>query len=719
MNPTVSNDWLAANQRHLMTALALIRHALDHHAESGNPKCEIRNPKETRSSKSEDLGPERIEESTSPTETAIRSSDLQNTPLAEAALALDIPSSLQTLGAAFGLSPFERDVLLLCAGCELDGSFAACCAAAQGDPRRVQPTFSLALAALPGAHWSALLPSAPLRRWRLIEVGAGDVLTNAPLRIDERVLHFLTGLDAPDARLHGIVRPVGKVGPLAPSQLELARRVALAWQDRNANEPPPVIQLCGPEGEDKRALAAHVSTALKLRLRLLRAADVSSVVSERVALVQLWQREAVLSSAALLVTADDGADAERTRELLAFLQDLETLVFLSRHEPLELPLRASVRFDVPKPGVPEQKALWTEALGEDAAALNGQLDRLTAQFSLGAQTIRVFCAELRRDFALVGGASVPASQPEPPHAPAREDARPTDPVSAASAPLETRLWQACRARTRPRLDELAQRLTPAASWDDLVLPTEQRRVLGEIAAQVRQRFTVYERWGFAARGARGLGITALFSGPSGTGKTMAAEVLAGELKLDLYRIDLSSAVSKYIGETEKNLRRIFDAAEDSGVVLLFDEADALFGKRSEVKDSHDRYANIEVSYLLQRMEAYRGLAILTTNFQNALDTAFLRRIRFVVQFPFPDAPQRAEIWRRIFPAATPTDALNMERLSSLNVAGGHIRNIALNAAFLAADEAAPVRMGHVLRAARTEYAKLEKPLTDTEVKGWL
>ena len=178
-------------------------------------------------------------------------------------------------------------------------------------------------------------------------------------------------------------------------------------------------------------------------------------------------------------------------------------------------------------------------------------------------------------------------------------------------------------------------------------------------------------------------------------------------------------VSKYIGETEKNLRRVFDAAEEGGAVLLFDEADALFGKRSEVKDSHDRYANIEVSYLLQRMEAYRGLAILTTNMKSALDTAFLRRIRFVVQFPFPDATQRASIWRHIFPASTPTESLDMHKLARLNVAGGNIRNIALHAAFLAAHADEPVRMGHLLRAARSEYAKLEKPLTDSEIAGWV
>jgi SpoVK/Ycf46/Vps4 family AAA+-type ATPase len=199
---------------------------------------------------------------------------------------------------------------------------------------------------------------------------------------------------------------------------------------------------------------------------------------------------------------------------------------------------------------------------------------------------------------------------------------------------------------------------------------------------------------------------------------MAAEVLAAALELDLYRIDLSQVVSKYIGETEKNLGRVFDAAEQGGAVLLFDEADALFGKRSEVKDSHDRYANIEVSYLLQRMEAYRGLAILTTNMKGALDPAFLRRIRFVVQFPFPDLTQRAEIWRRAFPAATPTDALDVDVLARLSVAGGNIRNIALNAAFVAAAAGEPVRMKHLLRSARSEYAKLEKPLTDAEVAGW-
>jgi SpoVK/Ycf46/Vps4 family AAA+-type ATPase len=252
--------------------------------------------------------------------------------------------------------------------------------------------------------------------------------------------------------------------------------------------------------------------------------------------------------------------------------------------------------------------------------------------------------------------------------------------------LGAALWQASRAQARPQLDDLAQRIEPKAVWDDLVVPPAPRWVLQQIAVQVRERYTVYQDWGFAARSDRGLGITALFAGVSGTGKTLAAEVLARHLGLDLYRIDLATVVSKYIGETEKNLRRVFDAAEAGGAILLFDEADALFGKRSEVKDSHDRFANIEISYLLQRMEAYSGLAILTTNLKDALDLAFQRRLRFVVDFAFPDARLRADIWRGVFPAGTPTEGLEPERLAQLNLAGGGIHNVALSAAFLAADE---------------------------------
>jgi vesicle-fusing ATPase len=242
-------------------------------------------------------------------------------------------------------------------------------------------------------------------------------------------------------------------------------------------------------------------------------------------------------------------------------------------------------------------------------------------------------------------------------------------------------------------------------------------MLQELVRHVRHRTQVYERWGFGARTTRGLGVTALFAGESGTGKTLAAEVLARELGLDLYRIDLAATVSKYIGETEKNLRRVFEAAEASGAVLLFDEADALFGKRGEVKDGHDRYANLEVAYLLQRMESYRGLAILTTNLRSNVDRAFLRRLRFVVQFPFPDPPQRAEIWRRMFPDSAPLDGIDFAALAKLAASGGSIRAIALSAAFEAAEDGTAITPAHVLRAARVEYAKAERSLTDSESEG--
>ncbi|HEV7820318.1 MAG TPA: ATP-binding protein, partial [Burkholderiales bacterium] len=274
------------------------------------------------------------------------------------------------------------------------------------------------------------------------------------------------------------------------------------------------------------------------------------------------------------------------------------------------------------------------------------------------------------------------------------------------------VWPAVREAARGGLDALAQRILTRVEFDDLVLPNAQIAILRDIARHLRNRERVYRDWGFGDKHTRGMGLTALFSGESGTGKTLGAEAIANEVGLDLYRIDLAMLVSKYIGETEKNLKRLFDAAESSGAVLLFDEADALFGKRSEVKDSHDRYANIEVSYLLQRIEAYRGLAILTTNMKSALDRAFLRRIRFVITFPFPDAAAREKIWRQQFPAAAPLKNVDFAGLARLNLAGGHIHSIALNAAFKAADGAGQIDQAVLMEAARAEYAKLERSFTD-------
>jgi hypothetical protein len=601
---------------------------------------------------------------------------------------LILPTAVQELtrlAKAFGLSSFEQAVLLLGAAMELDASVGSACAAAQGDPRRTHPTFGLALAALPEPHWSALLPSSPLRRWQLVEVEAAESLTAGRVRLDERILHQLTGLSYLDHRLRGLVEAARSPGELPPSQAATARRIAELWAPTQPLTSWPVIQLCGTDLAEQQAVGSVGCASLGLTVYVLRAADVPANASDRQALATLWDREAVLSGIALLIDAHDAAAPEAIRTVTAFVEDLQGPALLSRREPLRLARRPAVRLDVAPATAAEQHQLWQKALGTQAERLNGHIGRLVTHFRMSGPGIRA----------------------------ASTVAEPLDGVSA-----EQSLWEACRAQARPKLDDLAQRIETAAQWDDLVLPGGSRQTLEEVAAHVRQRGQVYDAWGFGARGPRGLGISALFAGPSGTGKTLAAEVLANTLGLDLYRIDLSQVVSKYIGETERNLARVFDAAEQGAAVLLFDEADALFGRRGEVKDSHDRYANIEVSYLLQRMELYRGLAILTTNLKDSLDPAFLRRLRFVVPFPFPDAGQRAAIWRRAFPPQTPKAALNIERLARLAVTGGNIRNIALNAAFLAADAGEPVRMAHILRAARSEYAKLDKTLTEAEAGGW-
>jgi hypothetical protein len=598
-------------------------------------------------------------------------------------------SALDELGAVFGLSLFERDVLVLCAGVELDSSFAPLCSGAQGDPQRPFPTWSLALAALDGPYWSALTPAAPLRRWRLVEVGSGSALTVSPLRIDERILHYLTGVDGIDERLASVVVPVCEAGPLVPSHRRLAERVAAIWTAQRPEDLPAVIQLCGDGGADIRAVAQAACASLGRTLFVLAGDNLPTASHEIEVLSRLWQREAALGSRVLLIESDEAEGVAMTR-LRQLIDHASCALLVARRERARLCHRPTVSIDVPKPLTAEQREVWRTALGSAVAGLNGQVEELVAHFNLDSQAIRNATVDA---LAMAG--------------------------QGTGLDLGRAVWSACRVQSRPRLEDLAQRIDSAATWHDLVLPDAQQQVLREIAAHVRHRLVVYEEWGFGRPGARGLGISAMFAGASGTGKTLAAEVIARDLDLDLYRVDLSSVVSKYIGETEKNLRRIFDTADQGGAILLFDEADALFGKRSEVKDSHDRYANIEVSYLLQRMECFRGLAILTTNLRNAVDAAFLRRIRFTVQFPFPDPMQRAEIWRRVFPPEAPTEAIDFQRLSQLNIAGGNIRNIALHAAFLAADEAAVVGMDHLLRAARTEYAKVEKALTEAEIEGWI
>jgi ATP-dependent 26S proteasome regulatory subunit len=666
----INSNWSEANQRYLLAALAIVRQRL-----------------EARVSGQQDAASTEMQ-------------SLQDA-LHEAAAALPGPPALDTLSVDFELSPFERDILLLCAGVELDATFASLCGAAQGNSARTYPTFSLALAALPESHWSALTPATPLRYWRLIEVSSGSGLTLSPLHIDERILHYLSGVQYLDQRLASIIDPFDfrkLEGQLVPSHQMLADQIVKIWSHSGERSIIPVIQLCGDDILARSLIVAQACKIAGLNLCTISTYALPTSPGELDDLIRLWERESILSANALLLNCDElvEADGPRMSSITRFIERTRGVLIITHRERRTSLQRSMFTFEVHKPTQQEQQAVWQSVLGSLAQQLHAEIPILTSQFSLSASTIQVACTEaLMREEPVADNDS-------------------TVPLVAFSDTL----WEICRMQARPRIDDLAQRIEPAATWQDLILPEAQMQTLRTILTHVRHRSQVYETWGFATKSARTLGISALFTGASGTGKTMAAEVLANELKLDLYRIDLSQVVSKYIGETEKNLRRIFDVAEEGGMVLLFDEADALFGKRSEVKDSHDRYANIEVSYLLQRMETYRGLAILTTNMKSALDTAFLRRIRFLIQFPFPDATQRVKIWQQIFPANTPTEGLNMTKMARLNIAGGNIRNIAMNAAFLAADTGEPVGMIHVLRSARSEYAKLEKPLTEVEIGGW-
>jgi hypothetical protein len=600
----------------------------------------------------------------------------------QAFAALPAPAAIDTLAELFGLSVFERDLLLLVAGVEMDAELARLCAVAQGSSQRPQATFGIALAALENSHWSALAALAPLRRWRLLEVDDSAGLVTGKLRIDERVLHYLAGVNYLDPRLQPLLRPISPAPVMAQGHRQIADAVLDRVRENTAQH--PVVLLTGDDADGQSDVAAYVASQLGVQLHCLHAENLPASAAELDAFATLWQREAALLGAILLVQCRDLAPPNSLTHLA---ERSGSPLFIAARElpPIK---RLTMRCAVNKPDSAEQKHLWQQVLGAAAARLNGSLDGVASQFRLSTQTI------------VASGDDVRAA------------------VAASDQP-DGLLWRICRDASRSRLDDLAQRLEPAAGWDDLVLPEAQKTILHQIAAHAKHRLTVYQHWGFAARGARGLGISALFAGESGTGKTMAAEVLANELRLDLYRIDLASVVSKYIGETEKNLRRVFDGAEDSGAILLFDEADALFGKRSEVRDSHDRYANIEVSYLLQRMEAYRGLAILTTNMKSALDVAFQRRLSFVVHFPFPDQQQREIIWRGIFPTATPVEEIDHAKLARLSMSGGNIRNIALNAAFLAADQGTAVRMSHLLQAAHSEAAKRDRPLSDAETRGWV
>jgi AAA+ superfamily predicted ATPase len=627
--------------------------------------------------------------------------------------AIDPPPALVLLAQRFGLSPFERDTILLSAASEFDPSIAFVCGQIQGSTARAYPTFALALSLFDDPNWDAVAPHRPLRYARLVEISQSGPtpLTSSPLRADERIVNFLKGANAMDERFITLLTNVPDAESLvSPSQQQVVQAILDRLRRSASQTMVPIVQLVGMDPASRVAVAQQVASALNRRLYKMSAESLPATTAELDNLGRLWQRESMLLPVALYADAENTENVSGESSAVSrFLTRELGLVFLGAREALVKVPGTALTFDVGRPTTSEQYQEWKRLLdaavpvpweksaeskqpatepsaeaNEQAATNDEVASQLAGQFNLSFQQIRNAALSL-------GDAS--------------------DKSGALS-----KLWAACREITRPKLDALAQHLDSKATWDDIVLPGEQSSLLRLIVGQVRERHRVYDDWGFARQMSRGFGISALFTGESGVGKTMAAEVIANELNLNLYRIDLSAVVSKYIGETEKNLRRLFDAAELGGAILFFDEADALFGKRSEVKDSHDRYANIEINYLLQRMEAFSGLAILATNMKNALDPAFLRRLRFVVNFGFPGVRERKRIWERALPSDTPKEDLDYDRLARISITGGNIHSIALNAAFAAAQQRKPVTMPTVLNAVRIELRKLEKPINEAELR---
>ena len=587
-------------------------------------------------------------------------------------------SALDLLTTRFGLSPFERAILVLCAGVELNAKLAGLCGTFHGDNHLPAVSFGMALAALPDPSWSALLPTAPLRQNLIIALQPSTTLTSSLIKIDERILHFLTGLDTSDERLRGRVRLCRAKEPLPVTRTEIARSLAVSLMSDKARCALHASSLVTAE-----EIIAGAADFLNSEALIIDGAALPTDHTELDRLVRLINREGRLQNTVFAV--DVSCAPEAPLKFLLEESSLSLVVYSSKQIAIEGMIFS--RFTVPVLECAEGVALFQSHLGDEAVISVNELVKLCDRFHPEPVHIKKACHDLYQ-------------------------------TTGKNTRSSVVLGDSLRDSSRINMGTLARRITSRTCMDDLILPEMQKQLINQMIDQMHHSTTVYHDWGFAEKSGRGLGITALFAGTSGTGKTMAAEVIAHSLDLDLYHIDLSQVVSKYIGETEKNLGAVFDAAEKSGVILLFDEADALFGKRSEVKDSHDRYANIEVGYLLQRMESYSGLAILTTNHRESLDDAFLRRLKFIITFPFPDANEREQIWQRSFPPQAPCDMLDKKRLAQINATGGSIRNIALSAAFIAAAKNESIGYRHLRLAATAEYHKSERTLSEGETAHW-
>ncbi len=594
------------------------------------------------------------------------------------------PCALDQLASAFGLSDFDLDVLLVALGPQVDVELGALyrrvpgCAGAPHASRALVEMLLCASAASRALARVHLAPGAPLRRHALVHLDHADAA--CPITLDERMVGLIHGLPDWDPQVSGVLRELAAC-VVPGGLLQAAHRLARAISASSG----PIGQIVGPRRSGRHALAQAVAAEFGLAPMQVDARALPAGAAERRSLWALISREARLSRLCLVI--DAGADtvgADEPAEGLAVRAAQEataaaTALTLVLSEDLVAGLGELPLVRLPPLSRDERAWCWNEALTLHAIPTEG-LGDLANHFPFGLSRM----LEVARS------------------------------VAATETPDRQALWNACRERGASRLGGLARRIVSRRGWSDLVLPDEVLADLHALADQVGSRGIVYGDWGYDAVLPRGRGVSALFAGPSGVGKTLAAEVIAGELGLDLYCVDLATVVSKYIGETEKNLKRVFDAAEEAGAVLLIDEADALFGKRTEVKDSHDRYANIETSYLLQRIDQHDGLVVLATNMRSHLDFAFMRRLRYLVDFPYPGFDDRRALWRKAFPPAAPIDGIDFDRLAQLELAGGNIVVIATNAAFLAAAESARIGMRHVERATCTEFRKLDR-LFDAQV----
>jgi AAA+ superfamily predicted ATPase len=620
--------------------------------------------------------------------------------------------ALARLRDALGLDVFDLDALVIALAPELDLRYERLYGYLQDDVTRRRPSVDLALNLL--CHSAAeklerrarFLPVAPLLRHGLIELVADPSQVAPPLlsyylRLDGQILRHLlgqAGLDASLAPFCELVSPCAGPAAAGSDPATTSALAALAAQARAARR-PLLLHFHGPAGTGCRRAAEALAQALAAPLLVVDLGQALARAETWGRTVAVLFRQARLDGTLLYLDGIDALDGEERRRerrtLLAAAAEGGVVVIFAGARTPGRGTAGAVAFAFEIARFEGRRAQWHAALAAAGIAAGpAEIEALAGRFRLTTDQIAdAVAAAWGR--ALWRGALAAAP---------------------GAAPAAADLFAAARAQSGRELVGLARPIEPRHSWDDIVLPSDRLAQLHEICNRATLRHIVYDRWGFERKLSTGRGLSALFSGPSGTGKTMAAEIIAGELGLDLYKIDLSQIVSKYIGETEKNLDRIFQAAENANAILFFDEADALFGKRSEVKDAHDRYANIEVGYLLQKMDEYEGIAILATNLRQNMDEAFIRRLHVVVEFPFPGEDDRRRIWASIFPPEAPlAPAVDFDRLArEVRLSGGKIRNIAVAAAFQAASGNGVIGMPELIEAARREYEKIGQTWQPTD-----